>query len=857
MQTIEDTYTKNRKVFDLEYSVANTFCKKCGLYKNVKNPCIIGRGNPKADLLFIGEAPGYNEDDQGIPFIGKSGKLLQYFLDKYNIDCYITNAVRCRPSHNNKNRAPNFIEIEMCRTFTIDIILRMKPKVVCALGKVAFNSLIKTKASMEAVHGQTFYHPELNIHIIPLYHPSALLQNNDHKFRIDFEKDILKVLDFLKDTPIKIIQTQPMNIEDPVDIRNYLKTLLKSDAVVIDLETISDTNIHDGVITDISFCNKVGKGVHIKWDKMLEHFDLLQEILEACDVIKVFHNADFDIRYLRKHGFKKIYPVFDTMLAQHTLTMCFENNTAAMTYGLKYMSWLLTSIGGYDSILDAFGGVVGYLKGRKKQEDNIEYPFNQLSLYPIDYLYQVLNIDKELENSLLRSFRYIKNIKENFIKSLDMTPLEFYSAMDADATYRIYFKLKYQIDKQYPYIFYNIVLPVCICLIEIHENGIKIDIDRINKLIEDNRNKAEAIKQKLYKKIGVEFNLNSTVQLKKIIFENLKIPVNKQFKTPKGEPSMDEVALKEYAKRYPILSLILDYRGIIKETSTYLEGYKKLVDEKHRVYPQYFQIGTATGRLSARNPNLQNLPRDNRIRGIIIPENNHKLVICDLSQIELRVLAMLSDDFNMIEAFNANYDFHTYTACAIFDIKMDDFDKKNPKHAEKRSNAKTINFGIVYQQSAESLAKRLDISLKKAQTFINQFFKAFPQMAQWIKDIKAFAIEHGFVENFYGRRRYLPNVYKSNIFEKEAALRQAVNTPIQSTASDIYFLGLIQISKWLKASNKTTKIVGSVHDSVILEVPYEELDEVVDKIPELMTQNIPKVKITLKADIDVLDRWEK
>ena len=232
-------------------------------------------------------------------------------------------------------------------------------------------------------------------------------------------------------------------------------------------------------------------------------------------------------------------------------------------------------------------------------------------------------------------------------------------------------------------------------------------------------------------------------------------------------------------------------------------------------------------------------------------------MIVDLSQVELRILSMVAEDQNMIYAFNSGHDFHTYTACIMFDIPLDKFDKQNKEHNEKRSAAKSINFGIVYQMRAESLAAQLGISNEKAFAFMKRFFSTYPKVNQWILNIKAFAKAHGYVENIYGRRRYLPYIYSSDDFVREGAERQAVNTPIQSSAGDVCFIGMTRFQNWLDDKNSQSRIIGTVHDSVLTETPEDEIDDVVEMLPKFMTQDIPRITVELKADVDVLDKWQK
>jgi DNA polymerase-1 len=242
---------------------------------------------------------------------------------------------------------------------------------------------------------------------------------------------------------------------------------------------------------------------------------------------------------------------------------------------------------------------------------------------------------------------------------------------------------------------------------------------------------------------------------------------------------------------------------------------------------------------------------------MIIPSPGHKIVISDLGQIELRILAMIADDTNMIRAFSSGLDLHAYTACLMFGIPLDKFDKKIKEHDDKRTAAKTINFAIVYQSRAESLAESLGIHVDSARDFMNKFFRAYPKVQQWIDYIKAFARANGYVETIYGRRRYLPNIKSSDQFVREGAERQSVNSPVQGSSGDVCFIGMIRFQEWLDANNKKTKIIGTVHDSILTEAPDEEVEEIAVMLPKIMTTDIPRITIDIKADVDILQKWKK
>ena len=832
------------------------------MYKKATHPCVMGRGNIKSDVLVLGEALGSEENRLGLPFVGKSGKLMQHAINTNNLDCYISNAVKCRPiDEKGSNRTPTPTEIDCCRPFTTELILQMKPKVILAVGRIPMAQLLKLNLSMDVARGKPFYHSIFDTTVIPTYHPSYVQRTEDRRDFNNFMNDVKFAKEFAKKTKARRIESTPVTLKDPLDIENYLNKLVTVPAFAFDLET-TGLNIRTDKITDISLCCETGKGVHIEWKRIAEnasYLDLLRHVLQS-KAEKIAHNADFDVRFLQSIGLTVANPLFDTMLAYHTISMSYEGGKTASLYKLKTMAWLFTQEGGYESVLDPFGGIKGIQQAQ--QQAIVQSASANNSLFTQEEMAQILEVDFDLDARLLKSSTYEEDIRNEKLKKLNLTPKEYYSAMDADVTYRAYKYLKLRIDERYAYPFYNITMPLCRTTMRLHDNGIKLDIPYIDKLIVENNAEAEEIKEKFFKKIGRKININSTMQLRDVMYNQLglKLPANSfKLRTKKSKlPSTDEAAIEYFSKQKPVLKYILDYRGKQKETSTYLEGFKSLADKGARIYPEYQLTGTATGRSSARNPNLQNIPTDNRIRNMVIPSKGNKLLVFDLSQIELRVLALLANDQNMIHAFMSGHDFHTYTACIMFNILIATFDKENnPDHALKRSMAKATNFGLIYQSTVASLAEKVGVSIEKAQNFTNKFYESYPKVYIWIQNTKAFAKHHGYVETLYGRRRYLYDIYSSNEAVRTGAERQAVNTPVQGSAGDIFFIGFNRIQDQLDKMKASSLLVGTVHDSAIIDACPEEIDELVRVVPDLMTKNIPRVPIELKVDTQIMDKWVK
>ena len=839
----------------IKYNPNNSFCKKCGLYLKVQSPCTQGRGNLNSKILIAGESNGQQEDLAGQPFVGKSGQMLNHYIEKLNLDCFICNVVSCRSvkidsTGKATNKTPTPKEIECCRAHTMDLILEMKPKVIVTVGKVALNQLIKLNLNAEVARGKEFYFPEIDATILHTYHPAYILRTRDDLLLHQFERD-LKLAQQIVARPPKIkINTAPISLQDPIDIKKYLINLGESPSFAFDLET-TGLSFREDRITDISFCNELGKGVHMKWSNLLEQEKLFRDVLMS-DNEKVAMNLSFDYKFLKQSGFEFKGTFFDIMLAYHTLTMAFEGGKARELYSLDAMSFFHTSEGGYKNILEGFGGIAGFQESRTKEVQG--QLFN-----PDDYKAVGLSFEKEVEERLQYCSEYIKDIKKKRIGELKIKELAYYSAMDSDVTYRIYKYLKYKMDTEYKFPFYEIVMPLCLALSHMSMTGVKLDFEYMSKVAKQNREEILKIDEKFFNKIGYKINIDSSKDLRELIYGKLGILPDPNFLTKGGkggnkQPSTDEKAIKHFASKKPVLKHIIEHRSLMKENSTYLEGFKKQVDQQtHRIHPDFLQL-TATGRSSSP---LHTVPKDNKIRNMVIAEKGCKLILIDLSQIELRMLAQLSNDQNMIKAFNSGHDFHAYTACTMFGIDLKSFDKKNPDHNKKRGEAKIINFGIIYGLVASSLARDLKISEQEAMDFMKKFFSSYPRILPWINETKTFAVQHGYIETLFERRRYLENVWSTNIVLKDAALRQATNTIIQSSSNDISSMAIIKMDRWLIENNKKSRLIGTVHDSILMESPEEEISEVTPKLVEFMTKDVPKMTIELKADVSILDKWIK
>ncbi len=359
-------------------------------------------------------------------------------------------------------------------------------------------------------------------------------------------------------------------------------------------------------------------------------------------------------------------------------------------------------------------------------------------------------------------------------------------------------------------------------LIKIERNGVLIDANLLNQQSHKIGEELIDIEKKAFELAGQPFNLASPKQLREILFEKLLIKPLK--KTPTGTPSTSEEVLQELAKDYPLPKILLEYRTLSKLKSTYTDKLPLMINQDSgRVHTSYNQAVAVTGRLASSDPNLQNIPikspEGRKIREAFIAKSNFSILSADYSQIELRILAHLSKDSGLIQAFKNNKDIHTITASEIFNTQI----KKIT--SEQRRYAKVINFGLIYGMGAFGLAKNLNISRNDAQNYIQEYFKKYPTVLQYMEESKQFAREHGYVETYFGRRLWLPEISSSNGLRKAGAERAAINAPMQGTAADLIKLAMIEVQQWIDSNNNLKgKIIMQVHDELVFEVPNKEID---------------------------------
>ena len=605
---------------------------------------------------------------------------------------------------------------------------------------------------------------------------------------------------FKEEAPKQELDEEKVNYElvSSIDYVEKVVDILKDKKeICFDTETDSPDPV-SAQLVGISFSATAGSAYYIPVNveeglNQEEVIELIRPVFENSDSTKIAHNYKFDYMMLSRAGIEIKGKAFDTMVAAY--------------------------------LVDAT---------QKLKMDELSKGLLNYKPVPIEDLIG-------------------KGKKQKSMADLSVEDVYLYACEDADITLRLYEILSEQLKKdELEEIAYKVDYPLMEVLADMEYKGVRLDKGMLAQFSEELETDLKKLEIEIYEKAGEEFNINSPQQLGVILFEKLDLPAGKKTKT--GQYSTAESVLANLAPKYEMPSLILDYRQLTKLKSTYVDALPALINpDTARVHTEFNQSVAATGRLASSNPNLQNIPirteRGREIRKAFIAEDGFKLMSADYSQVELRVIAHIAKDEAMIQAFLNDEDIHSRTAKEIFNL--DSIEDATPDHRRK---AKEVNFGIPYGVSAYGLASRLGIENSEGKEMIDQYFERFPNILNYINDTKAFAREHGYVKTLMGRRRYIPDIKSGNWNVRGFAERTAINMPIQGTAADIIKLAMINIHHWLKENKKQSRMLLQVHDELIFEIHETELDEVPDKIKELMEFAV-ELDVPLKVEAGIGENW--
>lgn len=574
--------------------------------------------------------------------------------------------------------------------------------------------------------------------------------------------------------------------------------LLEQKSVCFDTETSSLESRHADIV-GIAFSFKKNEAFYVpfpkEFDKAKALMELFKPFFESESVEKVAHNLKYDEQVINRYGVNIKGPRFDTMIAHYLLSP----------------------------------------DGKHSMDVLAEYYLNY-KLVPIDEL-----IGKKGKN-------------QKSMLDLDQKKIVNYACEDADITWQLKELFEPELQKDHlKKLFYELEMPLVEVLKSMEQEGINLDISGLKKFSLELEDLLQVLEEKIISLAGEEFNIDSPKQLGEILFEKLEIS-KKAKKTKTGQYSTSEDVLQKHVNDHEIISHILDYRSLRKLKNTYVDPLPDLVDPKDgRVHTHYMQTVAATGRLSSTNPNLQNIPirteKGREIRKAFVPrDENHLLLAADYSQIELRIIAALSNDENMVNAFKEGLDIHAATAAKVYNVSIDEVTRT------QRSNAKAVNFGIIYGQSAFGLSQNLGISRGEAKSIIDSYFAQYPTIKSYMDEAKTKAKELGYVETIFKRRRYLPDIDSKNAIVRGYSERNAINAPIQGSAADIIKLAMINIFKRMQKENVKSRLLLQVHDELVFDVPKEE-QELMTKLVKEEMENAVELVVPMIVEMEFAQNW--
>ena len=588
------------------------------------------------------------------------------------------------------------------------------------------------------------------------------------------------------------------HIDSPLSRKLLLKKLMQQTSVCFDTETTGLKALEVELI-GIAFSFEIGKGYYVSFpedqDETAAILEEFRPFFEATEIEKIGHNLKYDIKVLSNYNMPVKGKLFDTMIAHYLINPDMRHNMdmLAETY-LNYQPVSITE-----------------LIGKKGK--------NQLSMRVVPITDQTEYAVEDADITL--------QLKEHFTKELESGNVTS--------------------------LFNDVELPLVSVLSAMEIEGININTEFLKKLSTDLTEDINRLEKGIYEQAGEEFNIASPKQLGIVLFENMKL-VDKPKKTKTGQYKTGEDILSYLAKDHQIIRDIQEYRQYKKLQSTYVDALPNEINPKTgRIHTQYMQAVAATGRLSSNNPNLQNIPirteRGREVRKAFIPrDENHVLLAADYSQIELRIIAALSEEETMIEAFKNGEDIHASTAAKVFNVPLNEVTR------EQRSNAKTVNFGIIYGVSAFGLSNQTDLNRSEAKELIETYYETYPKLKAYMSAQVDFAREHGYVETVLNRRRYLKDINSRNAMVRSGAERNAVNAPIQGSAADIIKLAMINIHNRFEKENFKSKMLLQVHDELVFDAHKDEL-EIIRPIIKHEMENAFKMSVPLDVEIDLGENW--
>ena len=608
------------------------------------------------------------------------------------------------------------------------------------------------------------------------------LFSSNETFDLFHQGDNSGLLEFSDKDSAKTMPHDYKLVETEADIQALAELLSKENQFVFDTET-TNIDVYSAELVGLSFAIKAHEAWYLPMpadrDECQKRLELLRPLFEDENIMKIGQNLKYDISMLAQYGIKVKGRLFDTMLAHYLLE-------PEQRHNMDYLA---------EAYLDYITIPIEDLIGKGRQQRSMrEVPVEQ--------------------------------VKE-------------YAAEDADITLQLYEKLSPMLKENgVEKLLNDIEMPLVPVLSRMEANGVKIDTENLKQISDEFGRQIQQVEERIYEAAGMPFNIASPKQLGEVLFEKLRID-EKAKKTKTGQYATGEDVLQKLSHKHPIIQMILDYRSFTKLKSTYLDALPALVNPKDGlIHTSYNQAVTATGRLSSNNPNLQNIPvrtaQGREIRKAFVPRSEHyTLLAADYSQIELRIIAHLSQDPAMVADFNLGHDIHAATAAKVFHVPMDQVTK------EQRSRAKAVNFGIIYGMSAFGLAERMELSRSEAADIIKKYFEEYAGIKEYMNRSIALARERGYAETILGRRRYLRDINGSNSVVRGFAERNAINAPIQGSSADMIKIAMIGIHKEMERLQMQSKMILQVHDELVFDAHLDELDTLKAIVNDKMVNALP------------------
>ncbi|HDY7752793.1 TPA: DNA polymerase I [Vibrio vulnificus] len=694
-----------------------------------------------------------------------------------------------------------------------------------------------------------------------------LVDNKDNAL-LSYQLATIKLDVALQETPESLLKTEPnkdelIKLYGQLAFKSWLNELLEGGTGVVEADEKAQTSVRSGASPVESEINNAASNI------------------DRSQYQTIFDQATFDI-WLDKLKASELF-AFDTetdsldYMVANLVGLSFavaEGEAAYVPVAHDYLDapeqldrdWVLAQL---KPLLED--------DTKAKVGQNLKYDASVLARYGIEmkgikhdtmlasYVYNSVGGKHDMDSLALRflqhsciSFEQLAGKGKNQLtfNQIDLNEAAVYAAEDADVTLRLHNRLFANIeqDEKLNAIYQEIEVPLVPVLSRMERTGVLIDDMKLSAQSQEIAVRLGELEQKAYEIAGQPFNMNSPKQLQTILFEQMGLPVIK--KTPSGTPSTAEEVLQELALDYPLPSVIMEYRGLAKLKSTYTDKLPKMINpHTGRVHTSYHQAVTATGRLSSTDPNLQNIPIRNeegrRIRQAFVAPHGYKILAVDYSQIELRIMAHLSGDQALLDAFQQGKDIHAATAAEIMGVSIEQVS------SEQRRRAKAVNFGLIYGMSAFGLAKQLGIPRGEAQAYMDKYFERYPGVMQYMEDTRSNAAQHGYVETIFGRRLHLPEITSRNVMRRKAAERAAINAPMQGTAADIIKKAMLLVDQWIQEEgNGRVKLLMQVHDELVFEVEESCLTEIESKVQQLM-ESAAQLNVPLVAEAGHGDNWDQ